>query len=43
MGSTGAILLFFVIAIVMSLFNTGYNKDKDDYLSGEDGNDHYEG
>jgi hypothetical protein len=27
----------------MGLSNSNYDKDKDDYMSGEDGNDHYEG
>jgi hypothetical protein len=27
---------------VMGLANSNYDKDKDDYMSGEDGNDHYE-
>jgi hypothetical protein len=27
----------------MGLANSNYDKDKDDYMSGEDGNDHYEG
>jgi hypothetical protein len=26
----------------MGLANSNYDKDKDDYMSGEDGNDHYE-
>jgi hypothetical protein len=28
---------------VMGLANSNYDKDKDDYMSGEDGNDNYEG
>jgi hypothetical protein len=27
----------------MGLANSNYDKDKDDYMSGEDGNDHFEG
>jgi hypothetical protein len=27
----------------MGLTNTNYDKDKDDYMSGEDGNDNFEG
>lgn len=43
MGETLLILLFFVIAGIMGLLNGGYDKDRDDYMSGEDGNDHFEG
>jgi hypothetical protein len=28
---------------VMGLANSNYDKDNDDYMSGEDGNDQYEG
>jgi hypothetical protein len=27
----------------MGLANSNYDKDKDDYMSGEDGNDNFEG
>jgi hypothetical protein len=43
MGETLLLILLFVIMAVMGLANSNYDKDKDDYMSGEDGNDHYEG
>jgi hypothetical protein len=43
MGETLLIILLFVIMAVMGLANSNYDKDNDDYMSGEDGNDHYEG
>jgi hypothetical protein len=43
MGGTLLLILLFVIMAVMGLANSNYDKDKDDYMSGEDGNDHYEG
>jgi hypothetical protein len=42
MGETLLLILLFVIMAVMGLANS-YDKDKDDYMSGEDGNDHFEG
>jgi hypothetical protein len=41
MNATLAIILFFIIAGIMGLLNGGYDKDRDDYMSGGDGNDHY--
>jgi hypothetical protein len=43
MGETLLLILLFVIMAVMGLANSNYDKDKDDYMSGEDGNDLYEG
>ena len=43
MGETLLLILLFVIMSVMGLANSNYDKDKDNYMSGEDGNDNYEG
>jgi hypothetical protein len=43
MGGTLLLILLFVIFAIMGLSNSNYDKDKDDYMSGEDGNDHMEG
>jgi hypothetical protein len=43
MRETLLLILLFVIFAIMGLTNTNYDKDRDDYMSGEDGNDHYEG
>jgi len=43
MGETLLLILLFVIMAVMGLANSNYDKDRDDYMYGEDGNDHYEG
>jgi len=43
MGETLLLILLFVIFAIMGLSNSNYDKDKDDYMSGEDGNQNYEG
>jgi Na+/proline symporter len=43
MGETLLLILLFVIMAVIGLANSNYDKDRDDYMSGEDGNDHHEG
>jgi hypothetical protein len=43
MGEILLLILLFVVIAVMGLANSTYDKDKDDYMSGEDGNDNYEG
>jgi hypothetical protein len=40
MRGTLLLILLFVIMEVMGLANSNYGKDKDDYMSGEDGNDY---
>ena len=42
MGETLLLILLFFIMAIMGLANSNYDKDRDDYMSGEDGNDHYE-
>jgi hypothetical protein len=39
MGETLFLILLFVIFAIMGLANSNYDKDKDEYMSGEDGND----
>jgi hypothetical protein len=39
MGETLFLILLFIIFAIMGLANSNYDKDKDDYMSGEDGND----
>jgi hypothetical protein len=43
MGETLLLILLFVIFVIMGLSNSNYDKDRDEYMSGEDGNDHYDG
>ena len=43
MGETLLLILLFVVMAVMGLANSNYDKDKDYYMSGEDGNDNFEG
>jgi hypothetical protein len=39
MVETLFLILLFAIIAVMGLANSNYDKDKDEYMSGEDGND----
>jgi hypothetical protein len=43
MGETLLLILLFIIMGIMGLANSNYDKDRDDYMSGEDGNDNFEG
>ncbi len=43
MGETLLLILLFVIFAIIGLANSKYDKDRDDYMSGEDGNDNFEG
>jgi hypothetical protein len=43
MGEWLFIIGFGIIFFLVYMFGGPIDKNKDDYLSGEDGNDHYEG